>query len=281
MAHRADPFEHISFSATAGAITRRRDNPVLQTLSSLGLKCPFIHPHLLKTAPRKVRALTPTFSLLDSFILQDLASDTRPPKVFRGQRLKRKRVERMVLDLFPGAEFLGTGGARHAFKLKGETDAPPIEKRDGSLSFPDGNPLILKIAHTLCPINGWELAMYRYVAMTHGVGRVLATPFYLSSTVAVVEPLKTGRAAVLDLDKTELFEFAEFAERALDIQDVTSEKNGAVKIKYDNIGVRELLRVDGSKGREVALIDYAEPSMVLGYPGQKGLRTFESFMKIA
>ncbi len=258
---------------TADAIASRSGNARLKKLAAKGISCPFIQPHLHDHAPAEVKDMSKQLSYLDSLLLYYLAKDTRAD--LKGKkRLSKNDAAKIVQDIFGNLVYLGSGSTRYTFYASGSTGTHRIT--DGKIYYADS--FVVKVCHTLCPVNGWELGIYQY-AEKHGLEKMLATPLFISSTIAVFEAADTRKESVKNMPKGSIRQLAQDAEKHLDIQDVVHSDGRPV---MKNLGVRTTATEDAYETvyYEPIVVDYAEPSRVIGFDHKHGFKTFEKFLNL-
>ena len=256
---------------TSDAVASRAGNARLKKLAAKGIFCPFIQPYLHDNAPNEVKDAAKQLSYLDSLLLYYLAKDTRVD--LKGKkRLSKNDAHKIVRDIFGNLLYLGSGSTRYTFYAQGSTGTH--QDIEGKIYYADS--FVVKVCHTLCPVNGWELGIYQY-AERHGLEKMLATPLFISSTMAVFEAADTRKETLKNTPKGAIRQLAQGAEKHLDIQDViTSSGRPVVK----NLGVRTIEDEHETVYYEPIVVDYAEPSRVIGFDNDHGLETFERFLNL-
>lgn len=256
---------------TSDAIASRAGNARLKKLAAKGIACPFITPHLHDLAPAEVKDVSKQLSYVDSLLLYYLAKDARA-NLKGKKRLSKNDAVKIVRDVFGNLVYLGSGSTRYTFYAAGSTGTH--QDIDGKIYYADS--FVVKVCHTLCPVNGWELGIYQY-AEKRGLEKMLATPLFISSTIAVFEAADTRKDTIKNMPKGSISTLAQDAERLLDIQDVVH-SNGQPVIK--NLGVRTIEDEHETVYYEPIVVDYAEPSRVIGFDHDSGLATFEKFLDL-
>ena len=256
---------------TQDAIASRAGNARLKKLAAKGISCPFIQPHLHELAPSEVKDISKQLSYLDSLLLYYLAKDTRAD--LKGKkRLSKNDAAKIVRDVFGDLLYLGSGSTRYTFYASGSTGTH--QTIDGKIYYADS--FVVKVCHTLCPVNGWELGIYQY-AEKRELEKMLATPLFISSTIAVFEAADTRKETIRRMPKGSIRNLAQDAEKHLDIQDVVH-SDGRPVIK--NLGVRTIEDEQETTYYEPIVVDYAEPSRVIGFDHKSGFKTFEKFLDL-